>query len=87
MRGEQLADKKVKVADMVADGGGGGGSGGGSGGIDEADEGEESNKVMSIITGVNNKSLDHTNRYARTILKFKTFSLFSISPYARSARK
>lgn len=56
VRGEQLADKKVKVADMVADGGGGGG-----GGIDEADEGEESNKVMSIITGVNNKSLDHTN--------------------------
>ena len=64
MRGEQLADKKVKVADMVADGGGGGGSGG----IDEADEGEESNKVMSIITGVNNKSLDHTNRYHRLVL-------------------
>ena len=64
MRGEQLADKKVKVADMVADGGGGGGSGG----IDEADEGEESNKVMSIITGVNNKSLDHTNRYHGLVL-------------------
>ena len=64
MRGEQLADKKVKVADMVADGGGGGGSGG----IDEADEGEESNKVMSIITGVNNKSLDHTNRYHTLVL-------------------
>ena len=63
MRGEQLADKKVKVADMVADGGGGGG-----GGIDEADEGEESNKVMSIITGVNNKSLDHTNRYDKTVI-------------------
>ena len=65
VRGEQLADKKVKVADMVADGGGGGG---GSGGIDEADEGEESNKVMSIITGVNNKSLDHTNRYHGLVL-------------------
>ena len=64
MRGEQLADKKVKVADMVADGGGGGGSVG----IDEADEGEESNKVMSIITGVNNKSLDHTNRYHTLVL-------------------
>ena len=64
VRGEQLADKKVKVADMVADGGGGGGSVG----IDEADEGEESNKVMSIITGVNNKSLDHTNRYHRLVL-------------------
>ena len=29
---------------------------------DEAVDGSEEERVMSIITGVNNKSLDHTNR-------------------------